>query len=149
LHLSAASPCRDAGRTSIVQPDWLDLDGAARVVGTAVDIGADEFDGTVPQYVPLTVRVSNAGDDANDGSSWSAPKRTIQAAIEAVTLNGGEVWVQSGTYHENLALRFFVGLYGGFVGNETARAQRDWRVNPTALDGGRNGPVVSGTNIFQ
>jgi hypothetical protein len=42
-HLTANSPCIDAGNDSFVQSDWVDMDGQPRVIGAAPDIGADEF----------------------------------------------------------------------------------------------------------
>ena len=150
IHLTASSPCRDVGNTALVQPDWLDIDGQARVVGSAVDIGADEFNGVVPLFTPAVVRVSPAGDDRADGSSWARAKRTIQAAIDAVTATGGEVWVQAGTYNECLTLRQFVYLYGGFTGTETNRNQRDWKANPTIIDGGQRGTsVITADQVLQ
>ena len=44
FHLTAASPCIDAGNPAFLPPAGeLDFDGDARLLGTAVDIGADEF----------------------------------------------------------------------------------------------------------
>lgn len=47
LHLSAASPARDAGqlRAELPATDWF---GDPRVLGNAVDLGADEYSGTFP-----------------------------------------------------------------------------------------------------
>lgn len=57
-HLQPATPARDAGNDTQVPPDiTTDLDGAARIIGTAVDIGAyerpdsifaDGFEGQAP-----------------------------------------------------------------------------------------------------
>jgi len=41
-HLQAASPCRDAGDNSVVEPGALDIVGNARLMGPHVDIGAYE-----------------------------------------------------------------------------------------------------------
>ena len=44
VHLSAASPCVDAGDPAYVPlPGETDFDGQARVFGPAIDMGADEF----------------------------------------------------------------------------------------------------------
>jgi len=148
FHLSSTSPCRNAGDTNTVQADWSDLDGEPRAVGAPVDIGADEFSDAIHPITPVTIRVSAAGDDTNDGSSWSKAKRTVQAAIDCATIGGGEVWVGSGIYHERLNLRPFVHLYGGFDGTETNRAQRDWTANTAVLDGDQLGSVITAQTLF-
>jgi PKD repeat protein len=63
----------------------------------------------------VTVRVDNAvwhvapsGDDSADGLSWSSPKQTIQAAIDAASF-GGLVLVSNGVYASG------VRCYGGMV----------------------------------
>jgi hypothetical protein len=50
-HLGEGSPCIDAGRSSVVDPRWLDLDGEGRVAGLSVDMGADE----AGSFIPLTI----------------------------------------------------------------------------------------------
>ncbi|HEY6942614.1 choice-of-anchor Q domain-containing protein [Dokdonella sp.] len=47
FHLRADSPARDAGNTALAADIPLDLDGSARVVGAAVDIGAWEIGDTI------------------------------------------------------------------------------------------------------
>ncbi len=79
------------------------------------------------------------------GATWSAAFRDLQSAL-AVAGSGDEIWVARGTYRPavspanngraaSFALRTGVGIYGGFVGTETTRQQRDWIVNPTILSG--------------
>jgi predicted outer membrane repeat protein len=142
FHIIPTSPCRDAGDSTIGVGDSVDIDGDPRIVGAAVDIGCDEFQGATPVFTPTIIRVSPTGDDANDGSSWISAKRTVQAGIDVTTLNGGQVWVAAGIYNENLTLRHFVSLYGGFVGTETSLLERNWTTNATILDGGQNGRVI-------
>ncbi|MHB1456871.1 MAG: right-handed parallel beta-helix repeat-containing protein [Armatimonadota bacterium] len=75
-------------------------------------------------------------DNSGNGLSWAAAKKTIQAAITAAS-SDSEVWVKAVTngYNESITLVEGVSLYGGFVGNETARNQRNWTTNVTIIDG--------------
>ncbi|MCA8944295.1 MAG: hypothetical protein KDB80_17145 [Planctomycetes bacterium] len=43
MHLTATSPCIDAGDPTATGAPSLDVDGEPRVAGSAVDVGADEF----------------------------------------------------------------------------------------------------------
>jgi pectin methylesterase-like acyl-CoA thioesterase len=125
----------DSASSSIL----IDIDGGPRKLGEHVDIGADESDGTDwPAYVPTIIRVSPTGDDANDGSSWDKAKKTIQAAIDAASAVGGNVWVAKGTYNQDLTLRSNCYLYGGFTGTEAALAERDIQANETVIAGGHD-----------
>ncbi|MBE7499782.1 MAG: hypothetical protein HS113_05635 [Verrucomicrobiales bacterium] len=137
-HLASDSPARDAGDTSVVQADWLDLDGKSRVSGDSVDIGADEYDGTVYEIAPRIFYAAPEGDDARPGTTWATAKKSVGAALAAAALEGGEVWVKTGTYRERVRVELFTYLYGGFQGNETQRTNRNWNTRPTILDGGAN-----------
>ena len=73
-----------------------------------------------------------------DGTSWATAFTTIQPAIDAATEYEDEVWIAEGVYNEartsmlhdppvdthSLVLKAGVGVYGGFVGSELARAER-------------------------
>jgi len=100
-------------------------------------IAAAAFDASAAIWY---VDASNPGTE--DGTSWATAYRTIQPAIDA-SLPGDEIWVADGVYSEvrsgnptgSVALKNAVALYGGFAGNETARAQRNWKTNVTIIDG--------------
>lgn len=156
-HLQPHSPCIDAGTHVEELAGVPDVDDQNRVQGAAVDIGADESDGTAMVQVPSVIRVRSQGNDAADGSTWASAKRTIQAAIDRAKAVGGEVWVASGTYTEHIVLPAFVYLYGGFSGTETERAARNIALNPVILDGagvikvvqcGNGGYLVSALDGF-
>lgn len=143
LHIQSGSPCIDAGDSSFVLDDQSDIDNQERIIGSKVDIGADEFDGTAwPEVDPVIVRVAPDGNDDNDGFSWALAKKTIQAAINAASSASGEVWVKAGTYNETITVKPYAYLYGGFAGNETDKSQRNWNTNVTIIDGQQQGNVV-------
>jgi parallel beta-helix repeat protein len=142
-HIQPNSPCVNAGSSTAANVDWNDIDGQPRIAGAAVDIGADESDGTVWNVATPVIRVKTDGDDANDGSNWANAKRTLAAGIQAAAANGGEVWVKAGTYLERITAPAFVHLYGGFAGTETQRSGRSIYANPTIIDGNNVPPVVS------
>ncbi len=77
---------------------------------------------------------------ANDGSSWENAYTDLQAALSLA--DPVEIWVADGTYLPSLQdtslfyrLSAAHAVYGGFEGNETERAQRDWLNNVTRLEG--------------
>lgn len=79
-------------------------------------------------------------DAANpDGLSWATAFPDLQSAVDiARTAGGGEVWVAADPTAATdpvLTMKEGVALYAGFAGTETARNQRDWRVNVTVIDG--------------
>jgi hypothetical protein len=128
--LQPDSPCVDAG--SAVGPSGEPY---------KIDLGAYPSNGQTLQVTPKVVRVSVTGDDANDGATWQTAKRTITAAVDAVRLTGGEVWVAEGEYADDsltyrmgsISVPDYVALYGGFAGAETSRDERDWTAHPTIL----------------
>ena len=96
-----------------------------------------------------------------NGESWATAFQSLQSALTKAAISHGlnamgstepvwtEIWVARGTYKpdDNTGDRgrsFYllpgVGIYGGFTGNETERAQRDIVANPTILSGNINQP---------
>ena len=141
-YLFSNSLCIDAGLARPEAANELDWAGNPRLVGNSVEIGAVEFSSRLPAMLRPVYFVSPNGSDTNLGNSWLEAKQTVQAGIDAASTDGGEVWVAAGTYVENINLRLFVSLYGGFNGDETSRDSRDWYANPTILDGGGKTNVI-------
>src|ERR1700752_3216203 len=73
-------------------------------------------------------------DPVPDGNSWATAWAKVQEGIESASADD-DVWVARGIYLENIVLKPGVAIYGGFVGTETNRAQRDWTNPLTILDG--------------
>jgi parallel beta-helix repeat protein len=52
-HLDLSSPCKDKGYDAPVKASWVDLDGEARIFGSHVDIGFDEFHDDLTALAPV------------------------------------------------------------------------------------------------
>ncbi|MCP4602102.1 MAG: hypothetical protein GY847_16565 [Proteobacteria bacterium] len=84
---------------------------------------------------------------SGDGLSWATAFDTVQEGVNNAYWAGSsenpcEVWVSEGVYyiynnnrHNSVRLRPYVDVYGGFIGNETEREQRDVSSHPTVLSG--------------
>lgn len=78
---------------------------------------------------------------SGDCSSWGNAC-TLQTALTGA-VSGDEIWVKAGVHYPGTAgnrdatfeLKSGVAIYGGFAGTETARNQRNPRVNQTILSG--------------
>lgn len=84
------------------------------------------------------IRYVDAAAPGGSGLSWATAHKTLQAAASAST-PGDEVWVRKGVYsHTNSTPIIWapsIEVYGGFFGNETARAQRNANINATIVGG--------------
>ncbi len=106
-HLQSGSPCMDRGNDSAPGIPAFDIDGDARIVGAAVDLGVDEFTNTPPvadagpdqvvsadQYCHATVTLDGSGSSDADGDTltylWTGPFGTSDEEIVTVTLGLGE-----------------------------------------------------------
>jgi len=88
-----------------------------------------------------TIYVDLNATGTNDGSSWTNAYTDLKIALDNASA-GRSLWVAMGTYTPSPSDRaiFFeiiddVKLYGGFLGTETALAQRDYENNLTILSG--------------
>ena len=92
---------------------------------------------------PGILYVKPGASGTGDCSSW-ANACTLQHALEDVASYGDEIWVMADVYTPtttgtdrtaSFQLVSGVEVYGGFVGTETSRDQRDWESNVTVLSG--------------
>lgn len=130
----------DKGDNAAYQTDVYgneDMAGNNRISGTAISIGAYEY-----QYLPASrIRyVKPTATGTGDGSSWDNASGDLQKMIdelaESAPSQTGEVWVAAGTYTPQVQLisgtdysasfrmRDGISVYGGFEGTETSKLER-------------------------
>ncbi len=98
---------------------------------------------TCSPALSTVIHVKTDGDDGNDGLTWETAKQTVQAGLDA-SGEEDEVWVAAGLYLQRpIEMPSGRALYGGLVGTETERDQRDWIANETILDANHTGSVLS------
>lgn len=98
------------------------------------------------KWVSTDVRVFRVKPDGTgDGSSWQNAAGDLAAVIADAGRYRGEVWFKKGTYplDEPLHIMANVGLYGGFNGTETSRAEASGTPDETILTGARDGGGVA------
>jgi gliding motility-associated-like protein len=111
-------------------------------------------------HIHAQVFVSLNATGANDGSSWVNAYTDLQTAL--TNTSEGEMWVARGTYRPlnctpcNLADKEIsfqippdVQVYGGFIGTESNRSQRNWEANPTILSGDTGVQGDSTDNVYR
>jgi Leucine-rich repeat (LRR) protein len=103
---------------------------------------------------PITISEQNVGSiiyvkkgaaGPGDGTSWSTAFPDLQQAISAASSASGnkEIWVARGEYRPTTGADRTISfqlpsqtfMYGGFVGNEVNKSERNWRNNRTVLSG--------------
>ncbi len=171
VHLNIAASPADAGRTVPSAGTHACTRGSiATVAATGAGMRFVRWEGDLPATsstisVPMdsdksvtavfegNIRYVNAANDSGveDGFSWATAFREIQAAVDAAAADrGGEVWVAAGTYTgvsgQVLTMLPTVSLYGGFAGIELVRAQRNWAVHRTIIDGEKTRRCLEGSD---
>jgi len=100
----------------------------------------------------------DAPGPTHNGDSWETAYTDLQDALATAAAGGGryEIWVAQGTYkpsvpsgrYATFRLLDGVALYGGFVGTEDERDQRDWVFHETLLSGDFGDPEDSTDNSY-
>jgi len=134
--LPAGSSALDAG-TGTGAPA-TDQRGVSRPQGAGIDIGSFERS-------PVYWHVTPSGAGTKNGTSWENAFGNAEFITHLPLASiGTEFWLAAGLYKPTMnavdrdatfQLKDGVALYGGFVGGESARDQRDPAANLTVLSG--------------
>jgi hypothetical protein len=95
-----------------------------------------------PTATIVYVNIANMASPTQNGVSWATAYSNLQTALSTVS-NNAEIWVAQGTYkptttsNRNTSFSIPSGamLFGGFIGTETLRNQRNVNTNPSILSG--------------
>ena len=122
-------------------------EGITTIIVTAIDsVGNIGTDTLVAIYVPpintgnKVIYLSAAAPDGGDGTSWATAFNDLTDALE-VAEAGDEIWIAKGVYlkpdsrDSSYVINDAIKLFGGFVGNETSREQRNASINKSILSG--------------
>ncbi len=83
FHLAAASPLLGAGDPSVIQPEWMDLDGHLRVVGQRLDLGVFESGSPAAQHI-VDGLIRNLGETLFVGEGkFTVGEQTKQQTVPA------------------------------------------------------------------
>ncbi len=94
-------------------------------------------------FAQKIIYVNNANSTANqNGTSWATAYSNLSTALSLAVPND-EIWIAKGSYFatndndrkKSFVLKKGIRLYGGFVGNENNKSQRDYLKNISILDG--------------
>ena len=102
----------------------------------------------------LVYYVSASAGPGGDGLFWATAFQDLQSAITKVQntavcqINTCQIWVAQGSYSLDDGYSFHINggreaIYGGFAGNETLLAQRNWKVYTTTLVGNHSSVVYA------
>jgi len=127
---------------------WYDADGdgnrdtvtvsGGAVTGVDIDLG----------FVYVDIDATGG----NNGSSWTDAFTGLQDGVD-LAISGIEVWVAEGIYvpgasrSDSFVPKIGVRVYGGFVGGETIRQQRNW-FNQTTILSGEIGSTAATDNCY-
>ncbi|MCH2161200.1 MAG: right-handed parallel beta-helix repeat-containing protein, partial [Phycisphaerales bacterium] len=97
--------------------------------------------------------VDRTAPQNGDGLTWETAYRSLRGACTEATTNGDitEIWVAANEYNTNgtpFELRDGIQIYGGFVGGEADRNDRDPFLNPTYVDAQGTSAIFGQGNIF-
>ncbi len=86
-----------------------------------------------PSFAQSIHYVDQSATGAANGETWGDAFITVTEAIDDATA-GDEIWVARGTYNESIQMVGGVALFGGFLGSESQRVERNWATNSTIID---------------
>ncbi|MCH2162727.1 MAG: right-handed parallel beta-helix repeat-containing protein, partial [Phycisphaerales bacterium] len=97
--------------------------------------------------------VDRSAAQGGDGLTWQTAYRSLRGACTEATTNLAisEIWVAANEYNTNgtsFLLRDGIRIYGGFIGGETDRNERDPFLNPTYIDAEGTSEIFHQGNFF-
>ncbi len=166
--LYGISPCINSGNNSYSTAE-IDIRGEVRINtngisnDSIIDMGAYEYSSLIDPFQKINkiIYVNQSAQGTADGLSWETAFNNLQSALDCAN-RGDEIRVAKGTYYPTKSIdsantqiitfqmKRDVAIYGGFVGNETEREQRNYLYNKTIISGniGNTSSVIDDSPVL-
>ncbi|MEM6734324.1 MAG: hypothetical protein AAF658_22355, partial [Myxococcota bacterium] len=125
-------------------PDTISATAVVRVEGASGTLSGDSGVFAIASAEPNLLCVDSEGPAGSGQPCWAAPFADLQSAFDAAS-SGDEIWVATATapYVGGFVATAGVEVYGGFLGGEAQRAERNADLYRTTLDGNGSATVLT------
>lgn len=109
----------------------------ASVVNRLKPMAIEWFEKSFREFADNIIYVSTDGDALESGISWDKATTLNNAITLTAQYPNAKIWLKAGTYTVTSSINFDgMSIYGGFEGTENQLNERNWKLNPTIIDGG-------------
>ncbi len=133
----------DGSRSGVNEGHWGHYDGSMLVLDGTPAVDDLYFYYGAAGLAKFTWLMYRRGAEFTGPAYAYCDNLYIEGPDTGIGMRRTEIWVAKGTYVEQVRLRQFAHLYGGFAGTEVSRSDRAGLANPTIIDAGSTASGIS------